>query len=155
MKKMSALKIKKFIPEESSPMQEKFINYIMSAGKKSVARRIFNNTLKIVSKKTGGDPEKVFKNAIENVKPDMEVRPKRIGGGVYQVPREVPPARRLALACRWIIDAARKNKGGSMADKLATEFINAAAEQGSAIKKKEDTHRMAQANKAFAHLAKY
>jgi small subunit ribosomal protein S7 len=127
----------------------------MVAGKKSVARRIFNNTLKIISKKIAGDPEKIFKTAIENSKPEMEVRPKRIGGGVYQIPREVPPGRSIALACRWIIGGARGKKGDNMADKLAQELIDAANNQGAAIKKKEDTHRMAQANKAFAHLAKY
>lgn len=149
------MKIKQHIPEESSPMQEKFINYIMLDGKKSTARKIFTDTLKIISKKTGGDPEKVFKAAIDNAKPEMEVRPKRIGGGVYQIPREVPPGRSLALACRWIIGGARGKKGTGMAEKLAQELNDAANNQGIAIKKKEDTHRMAQANKAFAHLAKY
>jgi small subunit ribosomal protein S7 len=149
------MKIKPYIPEESSPMQEKFINYIMLDGKKSTARTIFNNTLKIISKKVAGDPEKVFKSALDNARPEMEVRPKRIGGGVYQIPREVPPGRALALACRWIIGGARGKKGTNMSDKLAQELIDAANNQGIAIKKKEDTHRMAQANKAFAHLAKY
>lgn len=149
------MKIKPYIPEESSPLQEKFINYIMIDGKKSTARKIFNDTLKIISKKTAGDPEKVFKAAIDSAKPEMEVRPKRIGGGVYQIPREVPPGRSLALACRWIIGGARGKKGANMCEKLAQELIDAANNQGLAIKKKEDTHRMAQANKAFAHLAKY
>lgn len=145
----------KYIPEESSPLQEKFINYVMLEGKKSIARRIFNETLKIISKKTSADPEKIFKTAIANVKPQMEVRPKRIGGAVYQVPREVKPERQLALAFRWIINAARSKKGAPMAQKLAGEIVDASNETGSAIKKKEDTHRMAQANKAFAHFAKY
>jgi len=149
------MKIKQYIPEESSPLQEKFINYVMLNGKKSTARKIFNNTLKIISKKIAGDPEKVFKTAIDNAKPEMEVRPKRIGGGVYQIPREVPPGRALALAFRWIIGGARNKKGTNMAEKLAQELVDAANGQGLAIKKKEDTHRMAQANKAFAHLAKY
>ncbi len=144
-----------FIPEESSPLQEKFINYVMLDGKKTIARKIFNNTLKMISKKTGTDPEKVFKSAIENIKPPMEVKAKRIGGAVYQVPREVPPARQLALAFRWILDAARKKKGSSMYQKLANELIDASNEQGIAMKKKEDTLRMAHANKAFAHLARY
>ena len=144
-----------YIPENSSPLQEKFINYIMLAGKKSVARRIFNDTLKLVSKKTSGDPEKLFRQAIDKVKPLMEVKPKRIGGAVYQIPREVKPDRQITLAFRWIIDGARKKKGASMSQKLAQEIIDAGNEQGSAIKKKEDTHRMADANKAFAHLAKY
>lgn len=127
----------------------------MLDGKKSTARKIFTDTLKIISKKVAGYPEKVFKSAIDNARPEMEVRPKRIGGGVYQIPREVPPGRALALGCRWIIGGARGKKGTNMADKLAQELIDAANNQGVAIKKKEDTHRMAQANKAFAHLAKY
>lgn len=145
----------KFIPESSSPVQEKFINYLMEAGKKTVARRIFNETLKIVSKKITGDPERVFKTAIENVKPHLEVKAKRIGGAVYQIPMEVKPDRQIALAFRWIIGAARGKKGAGMAQKLANELVEASNEQGIAIKKKEDTHRMAQANKAFAHLARY
>ncbi|MDD3861721.1 MAG: 30S ribosomal protein S7 [Candidatus Gracilibacteria bacterium] len=149
------MKIKPHIPEESSPLQEKFINYVMLDGKKSTARKIFTETLKIISKKTGGDPEKVFKTAIDNAKPEMEVKPKRIGGGVYQIPREVPPGRALALAFRWIIGGARDKKGAGMSEKLAQELMDAANGQGLAIKKKEDTHRMAQANKAFAHLARY
>lgn len=150
-------KIKKYIPEESSPLQEKFINYIMRMGKKSTARRIFNEAMKIISKTDNGgtDPEKVFKTAIENVKPAMEVKPKRIGGGVYQVPREVPSGRQLFLACKWILDGARNRKGAGMAQKLATELLDASKETGSAIKKRDDTLKMAQANKAFAHLAKY
>ncbi len=146
---------KTFLPEESSPLQEKFINYVMLDGKKSVARNIFNTTLKIISKKTSGDPEKVFKLAIDNIKPHVEVKAKRIGGAVYQVPREVKPDRQLALAFRWIIGAARGKKGSAMSQKLANEIIEASNSQGAAMKKKEDTHRMAEANKAFAHLAKY
>lgn len=144
-----------FIPEESSPLQERFINYVMLDGKKSIARKIFNDTLKIISKKTSGDPEKIFRQAIENVKPQMEVKAKRIGGAVYQVPREVKPERQTALAFRWIIGAARGKKGTGMSQKLANELIEASNEAGAAMKKKEDTHRMAQANKAFAHFARY
>jgi len=143
------------IPEGSNPMQEKFINYIMMQGKKSIARGIFNETLKIISKKTNNDPEKVFKTALDNVKPPMEVKPKRIGGAVYQVPREVKPERQLALACRWLIGGARGKKGAPMAQKLANELVDASNNTGAAIKKKDDTVRMAEANKAFAHLAKY
>lgn len=144
-----------YIPENSSPMQEKFINYIMMQGKKSTARRIFSETLKMINKKTSADAEKTFKTAIDNVKPPLEVKPKRIGGAVYQVPREVKPERQLALACRWIIGAARGKKGAPMSVKLANELIDASNETGIAIKKKDDTIRMADANKAFAHLAKY
>lgn len=143
------------IPENSSPMQEKFINYIMLAGKKSIARKILTETLKIISKKTNSDPEKIFKTALDNVKPQIEVKPKRIGGAVYQIPREVKPDRQLALACRWLIGGARGKKGSPMSQKLANELIDASNNTGAAIKKKDDTVRMAEANKAFAHLAKY
>lgn len=143
------------IPEGSSPMQEKFINYLMLDGKKSTARRIFNETLKIISKKTASDADKTFKTAIDTIKPQLEVKAKRIGGAVYQVPREVKPDRQLALAFRWLITAARGKKGSPMAQKLAGELMDAANGQGSAVKKKEDTHRMAEANKAFAHFARY
>lgn len=143
------------IPENSSPMQEKFINYIMLAGKKSIARKILSETLKIISKKTNSDPEKIFKTALDNVKPQIEVKPKRIGGAVYQIPREVKPDRQLALACRWLIGGARGKKGSPMSQKLANELIDASNGTGAAIKKKDDTVRMAEANKAFAHLAKY
>ncbi len=148
-------KVKKFIPEQSSPLQEKFINYVMLDGKKNTARRIFTDTLKTISKKTSSDPEKVFKSAIENVKPEMEVKAKRIGGAVYQVPREVPQNRQTALAFRWIINAARDKKGTTMANRLAQELIDASNKTGIAMKKKEDTLRMAQANRAFAHFARY
>ncbi len=155
MGKIRQRKTVDFIPSESSPIQEKFINYLMLDGKKSTARRIFNDTLKIVSKKETGDPEKVFKAAIDNVKPRLEVKAKRIGGAVYQIPREVKPNRQIALAFRWILAAARGKKGATMAQKLANELTEASKEQGTAVKKKEDTHRMAEANKAFAHLARY
>ncbi|MFH1284284.1 MAG: 30S ribosomal protein S7 [Candidatus Peregrinibacteria bacterium] len=144
-----------YIPEESSPLQEKFINYVMLRGKKSTARKIFNETLKIISKQISGDPEKIFKAAIDNVKPHLEVKPKRIGGAVYQIPMEVKADRQTALAFRWLIGAARGKKNSAMAQNLATELIDASNKQGSAMKKKEDTHRMAEANKAFAHLARY
>jgi len=136
-------------------MQEKFINYLMLDGKKSTARKIFNETLKIISKKTASDADKTFKTAIDTIKPQLEVKAKRIGGAVYQVPREVKPDRQLALAFRWLITAARGKKGSPMAQKLAGELMDAANGQGSAVKKKEDTHRMAEANKAFAHFARY
>jgi small subunit ribosomal protein S7 len=155
MGKIRQRKTVDFIPSESSPLQEKFINYLMLDGKKSTARRIFNDALKIVSKKETGDAEKVFKAAIDNVKPRLEVKAKRIGGAVYQIPREVKPNRQIALAFRWILAAARGKKGATMAQRLANELAEASKEQGTSIKKKEDTHRMAEANKAFAHLARY
>jgi small subunit ribosomal protein S7 len=144
-----------FIPEASNPVEERFINYIMKRGKKTVARQIFGDTLKTIAQKTNQDPEKIFKLAIENVKPQLEVKPKRIGGAVYQIPLEVKPGRQLALAFRWILAASRSRKGVKMAQKLAQELIEASNEQGIAIKKKIDTEKMAQANKAFAHFAKY
>lgn len=144
-----------FVPDGSSPMQEKFINYIMKDGKKNTARKIFHDTLKIIAKKTNSDPEKVFKAALDNIKPQLEVKPKRIGGAVYQIPFEVKPERQLALSCRWLLSASRGKKGQKMAEKLASELIEASNQQGSAIKKKLDTEKMAQANKAFAHFAKY
>lgn len=144
-----------YIPEGSNPLTEKFVCYIMKDGKKNVARKIFAETLAIISQKGDKQPEKVFEQAIQNVKPETEVRAKRIGGAVYQIPVEVKPGRQIMLAFRWILDASRKRKGAPMAKKLAQELIEAASEQGSAIKKKEDTHRMAHANKAFAHYARY
>lgn len=144
-----------FTPESSNPLQERFINYLMKGGKKNLARRILNNTLKTISKKTNSDPEKVFRTAIENVKPQMEVKPKRIGGAVYQIPLEVSGDRQVALAFRWILKAARDKKGSPIAQRLANELVEASNEQGSAIKKKIDTEKMAAANKAFAHFAKY
>jgi len=144
-----------FMPENSNPMQEKFINYLMKDGKKTVARKVFTKTLKIISKKTNSDPEKIFRKAIDNIKPQMEVKPKRIGGAVYQIPLEVKGDRQLALAFRWILKASRDKKGSPMSQRLSSELIEASNEQGSAVKKKQDTERMAAANKAFAHFAKY
>jgi small subunit ribosomal protein S7 len=127
----------------------------MLHGKKSVARRIFRKTLELVHKKTSTDADKIFVKAIDNIKPKMEVKAKRIGGAVYQVPREVKPNRQLALAFRWLIGAARGKKGSGMAQRLANELVDAYNETGAAFKKREDTHRMADANKAFAHFARY
>ena len=127
----------------------------MLDGKKSIAEKIFSETFKIISKKTSTEPDKIFKAAIDNVKPKVEVKAKRIGGAVYQVPREVKPNRQLSLAFRWIIGSARGKKGSPMAQRLANEIIEASNEQGTAFKKREDTHRMAEANKAFAHFARY
>jgi small subunit ribosomal protein S7 len=143
-----------YIPENSTPLQEKFINYLMVDGKKNVARKIFKDTLSIMSKKDK-QPDKVFEKAIENIKPNLEVKAKRIGGAVYQIPVEVKHGRQMALAFRWIIQASRGKKGAPMAKKLAEELLAAANNEGTAIKKKEDTLKMALANKAFAHYAKY
>lgn len=144
-----------FIPDGSTALEEKFVNYLMQQGKKSIARRIFADTLNQIAQKGQQYPEKVFEKAVENVKPQMEVRPKRIGGAVYQIPVEVKANRQLMLAFRWIIGAAKSKKGAAMSKKLAQELTEASEGQGAAIKKREDAHRMAAANKAFAHFAKY
>lgn len=143
-----------YIPDNSTELQEKFINYLMLDGKKNIARKIFYETMTLISEKDK-QPEKVFEKAIENVKPPMEVRAKRIGGSVYQIPVEVKPKRQMALAFRWIIQGCRLKRNAPMAKKLASELWSAANNEGNAIKKKEDTIRMAQANKAFAHYARY
>ena len=144
------------IPEGSTPLLERFINTLMHSGKKTIARRILKDCFIEVSKLSEGqDPERIFEKAIETVKPNMEVRPKRVGGAVYQVTVEVKQNRQLSLAFRWILGAARKEKGAPMSKKLARVLLDSSNETGPAFKKREDIHRMAQANKAFAHLAKY
>ncbi|MCK6462791.1 MAG: 30S ribosomal protein S7 [Candidatus Pacebacteria bacterium] len=133
---------------------EKFINYIMKEGKKSVARKVMYDTMEEIKKKTKTEnPLVVFDAAIKNSSPDLEVRSRRIGGANYQVPREVRPERKLALSMRWILDGARSKKGQNMAVRLADELIAASKNEGYAAKKKENTHKMAEANKAFAHFA--
>ena len=145
----------KYIPEGSTEWQEKFINCMMLRGKKSVARNIFGTAMKIMRDQGIKNPEEVFEKAVRNVMPNMEVRARRVGGSVYQIPVEVKPKRQLALSIRWIIGACRSKKGKAMADKLAFELMEASKESGNAFKKREDVHRMAAANKAFAHLARY
>ncbi|MFC1655585.1 30S ribosomal protein S7 [Patescibacteria group bacterium] len=144
-----------FIPQDSNPLYEKFINYVMQRGKKTTARKIFKDAMEIIGTKTKEDPTKIFNKALDNIKPQMEVKPKRIGGAIYQIPREVNANRQITLAFRWLIGAARSGKGSAMAERLAQEVMHAAESQGVAMKKKEDTHRMAAANKAFAHYARY
>lgn len=144
-----------FIAAGSTEDQEKFINYLMLGGKKTVARRILKDTFAEIERKTKKDPAEVFKVGIENIKPAMEVRAKRIGGSVYQIPVEVKPYRQFQLACRWLLKSARDKKGSPMARRLADELILASNNDGAAVKKKEDTHRMAAANKAFAHFARF
>lgn len=146
--------VKPYIPADSNPTIEKFICCMMERGKKSIARRIFKDTLEIIKTRTKDDPMEVFTKAMLNVTPLVEVRPKRVAGAVYQVPVEVPAKRQMALSVRWILGAARERKGMPMAQKLALELLDASAEQGGAVKKKQDVLKMAQANKAFAHLAK-
>jgi len=129
----------------------KVINQVMLDGKKSLAERIVYDALEIIRNKTGQDPIDVFHKAMDNVMPVLEVKARRVGGANYQVPIEVRPDRRLTLAVRWIVNFARQRGGKSMEEKLAAELMEAAEGTGSSVKKKEDTHRMAEANKAFAH----
>ena len=130
----------------------KFVNYVMRGGKKGVAEKIFYGAMNQIKQKTKTDGLVIFEKAIENASPTVEVKSRRIGGATYQVPIEVPRGRRFYLAAQWIINAAANRSGKPMSEKLATELISAANGDGGAIKKKDDTHRMAEANKAFAHF---
>lgn len=130
----------------------KFVNVIMTSGKKSVAEHIVYGAFSVISKKSGKDPVEVFSLAINNVKPVVEVKSRRVGGANYQVPVEVRPSRRLALSMRWIREAARKRSEKSMDQRLATELLEASEGRGAAMKKREEVHRMAEANKAFSHF---
>jgi small subunit ribosomal protein S7 len=138
-------------PKYREVLVAKFINALMRKGQKNLAERIFYNSLEIVRDKTKDEPLKVFKQAMENVKPVLEVKSRRVGGATYQVPVEVRPNRRTSLAIRWIIQYAKGRPEKSMPEQLAAELLDAANNRGASIKKKEDTHRMAEANKAFAH----
>jgi small subunit ribosomal protein S7 len=138
-------------PKHGSELLTKFINMLMEDGKKSVAERIIYTALDQIASKKGGEPVGLLEQAMENVRPVVEVKSRRVGGATYQVPVEVRPTRRNSLAMRWLIDAARKRSEKSMALRLAGELMDAADSRGSAVKKKEDTHRMAEANKAFSH----
>ncbi|MHB1606707.1 MAG: 30S ribosomal protein S7 [Leptospirales bacterium] len=135
----------------NSRLVSKIVNVIMKQGKKSVAEQILYDSLEIMANKTNGDALKLFKQAIDNVKPAMEVKSRRVGGASYQVPVEIRPNRKISLALRWIVDSAYKRAGHSMEEKLAAELLDASNNAGGAVKKREDTHRMAEANKAFAH----
>ena len=130
----------------------KFINSLMRQGKKSVAEKIMYRALDIAGEKLGAEPFEVFTKAMDNVRPLVEVRPRRVGGATYQVPMEVSGERGTTLAIRWLLDAARSRSGKSMGEKLASEIVDASHNQGSAAKKREDTHKMAEANRAFAHF---
>ena len=151
------IKIKKEIKPDffyNSTLVEKFINYIMKEGKKSTARKIMYSTLDEIRKKIKTEkPVEILEIAIKNTSPFLEVRSRRVGGANYQIPCEVRPKRRITLACRWILEAARAKKGVPMFRKLADEIIAASRSEGAAIKKKENVHKMAEANKAFAHFA--
>jgi small subunit ribosomal protein S7 len=146
--------IRRVTPADSvygSDLVQKFINSMMWDGKRSTAQRIFYGAMDQIGQKTNGDPLPTFKKAIENVKPVLEVKTRRVGGANYQVPVEVNPFRRQSLAIRWLLLYARTRSGRTMTDKLAEELMDAANARGGAMKKKEDVHRMAEANKAFAH----
>jgi len=129
----------------------KFINTLMSKGKKSTAERVCYGAFELIKEKTGNDPLKVFRAAVDNVKPVVEVKSRRVGGASYQVPVEIRPVRRMSLALRWIAEYAKARGGKSMSDRLAGELLDAANNTGPSVKKREDVHRMAEANKAFAH----
>jgi len=138
-------------PVYNSVLVSRFVNSLLKRGKKSVALRIIYDALSIIEEKVGKPPLEVFNKAIDNVKPELEVKSRRVGGATYQVPVEVRPERRIALAIRWIITYAKARHGRSMSEKLADELIDAYNNTGSTIKKKDDTRKMAEANKAFAH----
>jgi small subunit ribosomal protein S7 len=138
-------------PKHGSELLTKFINMMMEDGKKSVAEHIIYSALDQIAEKKGGRPIELLEQAMENVRPAVEVKSRRVGGATYQVPVEVRPTRRNSLAMRWLIDSARKRSEKSMAQRLAGELMDAADSRGTAVKKKEDTHRMAEANKAFSH----
>ena len=138
-------------PKYNEVLIAKFINTLMYQGKRSTAEHIVYAALSIVEEKRGDDPVKVFKKALENVEPVVEVKSRRVGGATYQVPVEIPPSRRMALAMRWVRNYARTRAGNSMVERLANELMDASEGRGAAVKKREDTHRMAEANKAFAH----
>ena len=138
-------------PKYNSKLVSKFVCVLMSDGKKSTAENICYGAFDIIKEKTGNDPLKVFKTALDNVKPLVEVKARRVGGATYQVPVEIRPQRRVALASRWLINYSRGRGEKTMSERLAGEFLDAFNNTGTSIKKKEDTHRMAEANKAFAH----
>jgi len=139
-------------PLYNSVLVSKFINTVMRGGKRSTAERILYKSFDIIKERTGDDPLKVFKKALDNVKPSLEVKSRRVGGSNYQVPVEVNPNRRLSLSIRWLVSHARsRGDGKTMQEKFANELLDASNLRGGAVKKREDTHRMAEANKAFAH----
>jgi len=139
-------------PRYNSPVVAKFMNNVMRSGKKSLASRIVYNAFDIIEERSGNSAIEVFEEALKNATPTVEVKPRRVGGSTYQVPVEVNMRRRSALAMRWIIEGARKRSGRGMATRLANELMDASKGEGAAIKKREDAHRMAEANQAFAHF---
>ncbi|MEK7463808.1 MAG: 30S ribosomal protein S7 [Patescibacteria group bacterium] len=151
-------RIKNKHPLKPEPVYEsvkvaKLVNYVMDSGKKNAARKIVYDCMTIIKERTKSEPIEVLETALKNTMPAMEVRSRRVGGANYQVPREVRPERQRSLSMKWIVLAARSKKGKPMADKLADEIIAASKNEGEAVKKRENTHKMAEANKAFAHFA--
>lgn len=138
-------------PKYGNQVLAKFMNHVMVSGKKSLAENIVYGALDRIKERTSGDPIEIFDAALEAIAPSVEVKSRRVGGATYQVPVEVRPSRRTALAMRWLVDSARKRGEKSMAMRLAAELMDAAEGRGSAVRKREDTHRMAEANRAFAH----
>jgi|TARA_B100001964_G_scaffold32878_2_gene34705 small subunit ribosomal protein S7 len=138
-------------PKYGNQTLAKFMNHVMVSGKKSVAEKIVYGALDRIQERTSGDPLEIFDTALETIAPSVEVKSRRVGGATYQVPVEVRPSRRTALAMRWLVDSARSRGEKSMAMRLAGELMDAAEGRGSAVRKREDTHRMAEANRAFAH----
>jgi small subunit ribosomal protein S7 len=153
MPRRATVEKRKILPDPvyNSRLVTKFINNVTKDGKKTVAERIFYGALEVIEERTGDDPVKVFKKAVENTKPMVEVKSRRVGGSTYQVPMEVRPDRQQSLAIRWLISFSRSRHEKTMMLRLAGEFIDAASNRGGAVKKRDDTHRMAEANKAFAH----
>jgi small subunit ribosomal protein S7 len=138
-------------PKYGDPQVTKFMNIVMKDGKKSTAEKIVYGAFDVIHERTREEPLRIFHRALDNVQPNVEVKSRRVGGATYQVPIEVRSSRRMALAMRWLVSYARQRPGRTMRDKMANELIEAAHNRGNAVKKKEDTHRMAEANKAFAH----
>ena len=138
-------------PKYNSLTLAKFINFVMFDGKKTTSEKIIYDALEKIKEKTKSDPIKIFNDAINNIRPNLEVRSRRVGGATYQVPQEVKTKRSHTLALRWLLDASRKRKNKTMSDKLFNELMDASQRKGAAIKKREDTHKMAESNKAFAH----
>ena len=154
MSRRTSAEKRKVVPDYKygDKMVTQFVSCLMKSGKRSTAQNLFYDALNMAAKKTGEEGLEIFRKALNNVKPVLEVRSRRVGGATYQVPVEVRPERRTALAIRWLIMYSRQRAGHTMAEKLAAEFMAAANNEGSSIKKKEDTHKMAEANKAFAHF---
>ncbi|HUY69905.1 MAG TPA: 30S ribosomal protein S7 [Candidatus Tyrphobacter sp.] len=153
-RKKAPKRVRKADPVYENVTVSRFINYLMSGGRKTAAEKVFYIALENIERNLKLNPLEVFEKALENSSPQVEVASRRVGGANYQVPREVRPERKFMLASRWIIEAARAKKGKSMAQKLAEELMAAYKNEGTAIKKKQDIHRMAEANRAFAHFAR-